>query len=63
MQNNQQALTVVILALVVVIGFLVYDREYRQPETLGEKVGHSIDRATDHLDRALDDKDNHPRLP
>ena len=43
MSNNQNVLVAVIFALVVVIGFLVYDHEYRHPETLGEKIGHSID--------------------
>ena len=50
---NQQVLVGVIFALVVVIGFLVYDHSHR-PETLGEKVGNTIDRAADHMERAAD---------
>ena len=55
MSNNQNVLVAVIFALVVVIGFLVYDREYRHPETLGEKIGHSIDHATNELGNAIDE--------
>lgn len=55
MQNNQNVLVAVIFALVVVIGFLVYDHEYRHPETLGEKIGHGIDHATGELGNAIDD--------
>ena len=50
---NQQVLIGVIFALVLVISFLVYDRAHR-PETLGEKVGATIDRAADHMERAAD---------
>ena len=46
--DNQKVLVAVIFALVIVIGILAADR-YRQPETLGEKVGHSIDRVTDQI--------------
>ena len=53
MQNNQQVLVGVIIALVVVIGFLAYQN--RRPETVGEKIGHTIDRATDNIDHAVDD--------
>jgi hypothetical protein len=55
MQNTQQTLVAVIFALVVVIGILVYDRHHRQPETFGEKLGHTIDRAADELNNAVDD--------
>ena len=54
MDKNQQTLTVVILALVVVIGFLVYDRP--RHETLGDKLGSTIDRAADDLHDAVDRK-------
>ncbi len=55
---NQQVLVGVILALVVVIGFLVYDRGHR-PETLGEKVGNTIDRAANHMEDAADRAERH----
>ena len=44
--QNQQVLITVILMLVIVIGIFVYDRHYNHPETLGEKVGQTIDHAT-----------------
>ncbi len=56
--QNQQVLVGVIVALVVIIGFLVYDHS-RRPETLGEKVGNTIDRAADHMERAADRAENH----
>lgn len=55
MQNNQTILMGVIMALVLVIGMLMYDR-HRDHETLGEKVGHSIDRAADELNDAANGK-------
>ena len=55
MQNNQQILMGVIIVLILLIGFLVYDRRHNS-ETFGEKVGHSIDRATDNLNDAVDGK-------
>jgi len=54
--KSQQLSGVIILALVIVIGLLVYDREYRH-ETIGEKVGHSIDRAADKMEEAADKAD------
>ena len=53
--NNQQVLLSVIVALVLVIGILVLDR-HRQPETFGEKLGHTIDRAADDLNDAVGGK-------
>ncbi|MEZ0226954.1 MAG: hypothetical protein ACAH83_20550 [Alphaproteobacteria bacterium] len=61
MQNTQQTLVAVIFAIVVVIGILVYDREYRRPETLGEKVGQTLDRAADDFGKALDDSTRRKR--
>lgn len=61
MQNQQQALVAVIFALVVVIGILIYDRHHRPPETLGEKVGQTIDRATEEFGDALDESSRRKR--
>ena len=43
--QNQQISVIVIALLVVVIGLLVVDRHHDH-ESLGEKVGNTIDRAT-----------------
>lgn len=43
--QNQKVLIGVIILLVIVIGILVYDHRPAQ-ESLGEKVGNTIDRAT-----------------
>lgn len=60
MQDTHQVLVAVIFALVMVIGILVYDREHR-PETLGEKVGQTLDRAADDFGRALDENSRRRR--
>lgn len=54
MEKNQSVLTGVVFALVIVIGILVYDRPYH--ETLGERVGDSIDRVADDLHEAVERK-------
>lgn len=51
--KNPQILTGVVVALLVIVAFLVYDRQHN-PQTLGEKVGQSIDRAADHAKDAID---------
>jgi hypothetical protein len=56
MRNNQNVLVAVIFALVLVIGFLVYDR-HKEPDTLGEQVGQTIDRAAGEMGIAVKRKD------
>jgi hypothetical protein len=48
MQNNQPVLISILFLLVLIVGFLLYDRGHysHNDDTLGEKVGHTIDRAT-----------------
>jgi hypothetical protein len=43
--QNQRILLSVVVVLVIVIGMLIYDRHPDQ-ESLGEKVGNTIDHAT-----------------
>jgi hypothetical protein len=50
---RQNVLALAVVTLLIVVGLLVYDRE-RHQETIGEKVGSSIDRAVGHMDNAVD---------
>ncbi len=45
MQKNQQIWFSVLLTVLIVIGFVMYDQS-QKPDTLGKKVGTTIDRAT-----------------
>jgi hypothetical protein len=43
--QNQQILLGIVVMLVIVIGLLAYGRQ-QSHDTLGEKIGHTIDNAT-----------------
>ncbi|MEZ0259959.1 MAG: hypothetical protein ACAH80_03060 [Alphaproteobacteria bacterium] len=53
--KDPQILGGVVVALVIIVAFLVYDRHYNPP-TLGEKLGQSIDRAANKMEDAVDGK-------
>ena len=53
MQNNPQLLTGVIVVLILIVAYLGYDR-YQARQTLGDKVGQSIDRAAGDVKAAID---------
>jgi hypothetical protein len=59
MLKTQNMLLAVICLLLVVIAGLLYDRHQRQ-ETLGEKIGQSIDRATQQFGNAIDESTKPP---
>lgn len=53
--KNPQILTGAVVALLIIVGFLMYDRYYK-PQTLGEKLSQSIERAADKVEDAVDGK-------
>jgi hypothetical protein len=53
--KNPQILGGAVVALLIIVVFLVYDRQHN-PQTLGEKVGQSIDRAANKMETAIDGK-------
>jgi len=44
--QNQRFLATIIVLLVIIIGVLLYTQGHPTDETLGQKVGNTIDRAT-----------------
>ena len=51
--KNPQILMGAVVALLIIVAFLVYDRHYNPP-TFGEKLGQSIDRAANKVEDAVD---------
>lgn len=53
--KNPQILTGVVVALLIIVAFLAYDRQQNR-QTFGEKIGQSIDRAANKIEDAADGK-------
>jgi hypothetical protein len=53
--KNPQILGGAVVALLIIVAFLVYERQYK-PQTFGEKLGQSIERAADKVEDAVDGK-------
>lgn len=51
--KDPQILMGAVVALLIIVVFLVYDRQHN-PQTLGDKLGQSIDHAANKMENAID---------
>ena len=53
--NNNIALTVIAICVVIATGFYLYDRSHSEPKTMGEKISNSIGEVTEEIKDEIDD--------
>ena len=52
--NNNIALTVIAICVVIATGYYIYDRTH-QPKTVGEKISDSVGEVTEEIKDEIDD--------